>query len=123
MKKIIILSIVFVLFPINAFCESWEHVTGDIYIDTDSISCEENICRAWTRLTNAIESKEGVKGFEIYDCKEKKFELLQMLDIDSSGKVLFQSKKITDLKWKYIVPDTLEEKKSSIICEHAKMKK
>lgn len=74
--------------------------------------------RAWIKYET---SKEGILekssvGFEEYDCTESRYRTLAVTLYDKEGHPLGDADAAAPSSWKYVVPETLNERNYGVVC-------
>ena len=113
--------------PAHAEEHNWVYVgeiESDIWlVDTNSISCRENICRTLVRIQSkasakkfSIETEEYVKSLHEYNCTWLEYRILYATKYDSKGNAI-SSVSPTEPGRKYILPESISKTLYDLVCK------
>jgi cell division septation protein DedD len=113
--------------PAHAEEHNWVYVGeigSDIWlVDTNSISCRENICRTLVKIQSkasakkfSIETEEYVKSLHEYNCTWLEYRILYATKYDSNGNVI-SSVSPTEPRRKYILPESISKTLYDLVCK------
>jgi cell division septation protein DedD len=102
--------------------DNWVYVSereDDLwFVNTDSIMCWENICKASVKMQPLAEKYEYTTEANEYNCKEVKYKTLRKTTYDSNGNI---TRTITPegQGWNYIVPESISKELYDFVCKKA----
>jgi len=118
---ITILIVVSMLFSILTYAgeKAWVYVTESEnnlwFIDTEAITCQGDICRAWVKVPSIGEGKYMISFYE-FNCAGAEYRILHTTEYDSYGNII--SKFLpTKAERMGIVPESIDEKLSKFVCQ------
>jgi hypothetical protein len=88
------------------------------FVNTDLITCSENICRAWVKLLLPIEKHEYNISLNEYNCMDMKYKILRSTTYDSDGNTI-RDFSPTESGRRYTVPESISKELSDYICKKA----
>jgi cell division septation protein DedD len=113
--------------PVYAEEHNWVYVgeiKGDLWlVDTDSITCKENICSVWVKILSreyvkklSIEKEEYSKSLLEYNCTWLEYQIVHTTKYDSNGNVI-SSTSSTEPGRKQIVPKSISKELYDLVCK------
>lgn len=130
---IFIISLMLFFAPAYAGEQNWVYlgeIGDDLWlVDTDSITCRENICTAWVKILPrasvkklSIKKEEYTKSLHEYNCSWMEYRILHTTKYDSDGNAT-RSVPITELGKKQIVPESISKELYDLVCKRTSLKK
>jgi hypothetical protein len=86
------------------------------FVNTDSIICKENNCKAWVKMQSLLEKYEYTIGLNEYNCMEMKYKILRTTKHDSNGNTII-SIPPAGQEWNYIVPESISKELYDFACK------
>jgi len=86
------------------------------FVNTDSITCNENICRAWVKMQPLIEKYEYTVSLNDYDCMDMKYRILRATKYDSNGNAM-RSVSPAEQGWNDIIPESTSKELCDFVCK------
>lgn len=130
-----IFIICFLLFSVSAYAEENNWVSVGVigndlwFVDTDSITCKENSCRALVKILSRTSAKrlplegEGhTKSLLDYNCTWLEYRILETTKYDSNGHVK-NSAFPADQKKKYKIPESANKQFHDLVCQKINLQK
>jgi cell division septation protein DedD len=92
------------------------------FVNTDSITCKENVCRAWVKIQPLVERYEYTVGLNEYNCMEMKYKILRATRYDSNGNAI-KIVSPTEQGWEHIVPESISKELCDFVCKKTSSQK
>ena len=86
------------------------------FVNTDSIICKENNCKAWVKMQSLLEKYEYTIGLNEYNCMEMKYKILRTTKHDSNGNTIISIPPVGQ-EWNYIVPESISKELYDFTCK------
>ena len=105
-------------------------IEGDLwFVDTDSITCKENICRAWVKMLSrtavkkiSIDKEEYTKSLHEYNCTWREYRILQTTKYDPHGNAITTTSPTESVK-KHKVPEAISNTLYDLVCKKTTQQK
>jgi cell division septation protein DedD len=117
--NILLIGLMLLFATVYAAEDNWVYIgeKEDIlwFVNAESITCKENICRAWVKMQPLIENEYTV-GLNEYNCMEMKYKILRATKYDSNGNTI---RRVSPMEegWKYIVPESTSKELCNFVCK------
>ena len=99
------------------------------FVDTDSISCKEDMCMTWTKMLSripvkklSIEKQEYTKSLLEFNCIRREYRALQITNYDAQGNVITDTSPAESGK-KYTVPEPISTILYDLACKQTSQQK
>jgi cell division septation protein DedD len=93
------------------------------FVDTNSISCGENICWIWIKIISrtsvkkiSLEKEEYTKGLYKYNCTWREYQIVETTRYDAHDNVI-SSTASTETGRKHVVPEPISNALHDIVCK------
>jgi cell division septation protein DedD len=128
-----VIGLVFFFSPTYAGEHKWVflgEMDGNLwFVDTDSISCGENICWMWVKIISrtsvkkiSLEKEEYTKSLYKYNCTWREYQIVQTTRYDAHDNVI-SSTSSTETGRKHMVPEPISNALFDIVCKKTGQKK
>ena len=122
-----VIGLVFFFSPAYAGENKWVllgEMDGNLwFVDTDSISCGENICWTWVKIISrtsvkkiSLEKEEYAKSLYKYNCTWREYQIVQTTRYDAHDNVI-SSTVSTETGKKHMVPEPISNALHDIVCK------
>lgn len=85
------------------------------FVNTDSITCKENICRSWVKMQRLTEKYEYTVSLNDYNCIDMKYKILRATKYDSNGNTMVNVFP-AEQGWNDIIPESISEELRDFVC-------
>jgi hypothetical protein len=106
--------------PLPAVAANWVKVVQNddktAYLDTSSIATEEGYKTAWTKWIYSSGDYTEARYLVLYNCESRKTAVRSGVMYKRDGTSISANANDYELKWEYVVPDTLGEDVFNAVC-------
>ena len=123
--SILIIVLMFFCVTLHAAEDIWVYISEKdhnlLFIDPDTITCQEYVCRILLKLPSTEKDKHTITLYE-YDCIGNQHKILETTKYDSRGNIMSKSPPIKP-DWIEIVPGSIHRELRNFVCRRAGLQK